>query len=615
MNAVEQRIAVIGTGPRGLSVLDRLLVRLRAAPRPVRIELFDPAAGDGGRIWRAGQPPWLTMNTSAGQTSIFSPDPAGDGADRPSLLRWLNERPGGARHRFDDHVPRGVYGEYLRDALNGMAASAREPVSVAVHAVEVTGLVRRDGGWELATSGGARHRADAVVLATGHPRRRPTAEQAAFARFAQDRPGLAYLRADSPADLDLSGVPGGETVLIRGLGLSFYDTVLGLTQGRGGDFKADATGALRYLRSGDEPRIVAGSRAGVPFLARAQNQKGLRGRHRPAYLTPDAVAALRRDALTRTGSGQLDFAAEVEPLIDAEIQFAYRRALARLRDGEAAADAYDRTARTGAEPEAAAAAHGLAGDRLDWKRMGRPFDGRSFADPARFHDALRDLLRADLAAARLGNVDGPVKAAVDVLRDLRAVIRRAVDHGGLTPRSHAADLAAFTSLHGAVAAGPPRVRVEQLLALIDAGVVRVLGPGARFGTASDRFTGESPAVRGSAAAAPVLIDALVPAPFFGEDDSPLIRGLVRDGHLTGHAVTDPATGETHRTGGVHVTAEHHRAVRADGTADPTLYCLGVPTEGVTWFTFVGMGRPGGDDLFFRTGDRIAAALLGEEGPA
>ncbi|WP_278255872.1 hypothetical protein [Nocardioides convexus] len=54
---------------------------------------------------------------------------------------------------------------------------------------------------------------------------------------------------------------------MRGLGLTFYDSLALLTEGRGGRYVDDGT-ALRYLPSGNEPLIVAGSRSGVPLRAR-----------------------------------------------------------------------------------------------------------------------------------------------------------------------------------------------------------------------------------------------------------------------------------------------------------------------------------------------------------
>ena len=61
------RVAVIGAGPRGISVLDRLLARyleLPAEDRPeLDIRMVDPFTPGSGHVWRTGQPRLFLMNT------------------------------------------------------------------------------------------------------------------------------------------------------------------------------------------------------------------------------------------------------------------------------------------------------------------------------------------------------------------------------------------------------------------------------------------------------------------------------------------------------------------------------------------------------------------------
>src|SRR5438093_13084570 len=95
----------------------------------------------------------------------------------------------------------------------------------------------------------------------------------------------------------------------------------------------------------------------------------------------------------------------------------------------------------------------------------------------RFRWAVHCYLREDAAQAALGNVDGPLKAALDVLRDLRNELRLIVDHGGLAGSSRRDHLDTwYTPLNAFLSIGPPRRRIEELAALVEAGVVEVLGP-------------------------------------------------------------------------------------------------------------------------------------------
>src|SRR5690606_2805380 len=62
-----------------------------------------------------------------------------------------------------------------------------------------------------------------------------------------------------------------DSVIMRGLGMSFFDTLSLLTLGRGGLFERDsaAPGGLRYVASGAEPGVYATSRRGVPFRSKS----------------------------------------------------------------------------------------------------------------------------------------------------------------------------------------------------------------------------------------------------------------------------------------------------------------------------------------------------------
>jgi uncharacterized NAD(P)/FAD-binding protein YdhS len=87
-------VAIVGMGPRGLSVFERLLVRLCAQPPsiPVVIWAIEPVEHGPGRVWRTDQPGWLTMNATAGEVTVLSPDnhvldPSAPVA-APSFAQW-----------------------------------------------------------------------------------------------------------------------------------------------------------------------------------------------------------------------------------------------------------------------------------------------------------------------------------------------------------------------------------------------------------------------------------------------------------------------------------------------------------------------------------------------
>ncbi|MFJ1971439.1 FAD/NAD(P)-binding protein [Streptomyces sp. NPDC087903] len=614
------RIAVVGTGPRGTSVLERLAARLAEEPasRPVEVCAIDATEVGPGRIWRTGQPHWSMMNTVSGEVTIFSgpPDtgPARAGAG-PSLYEWWRVVDPD-RAAPDACAPRALYGQYLAYALDRIEQTL-PPETLRLRRLPgqyVETLTRESDGRYLLTFGdGRRLCADRVVLTTGHPLPGLRPDQQALADFAEERPHLRYVRGDSAIDMPLADVEPGSTVGVIGLGLSFYDVVAALTTGRGGRFVPDG-GGLRYEPSGREPLVVAGSRSGVPLLARGRNQKGPQHTYRPRLFTRERIRALRRH-------GQLDFRADVLPWLLAEVELV-RCATALHRDyGPDIAERFRHEAQEAVragdpDPQGtvfrAAARCGLRGLReLDLEEWAWPFRGRRFPSRAAYQDELAALLRRDLELADEGNAEGPVKACLDTIRDVRGVLRTAVDFAGLAPDSHREDfLRDFVPMVSRLTTGPPMVRLRQLLALLDAGLLRIAGPGARYGADPDsgRFCVESPQVAGSRTALDVLIDARIPEPDLRRAQGDLTARLRDQGLLTPYVNRGP-DGVEFATGGVTVTGSPFHPVRADGRPEHGMYVLGIPSEFTRWFTQVGSGRPGVWGEFTADADAIAGDAL------
>src|SRR5690625_6596576 len=79
-----------------------------------------------------------------------------------------------------------------------------------------------------------------------------------------------------PDELEYTGLPAGETVLVRGLGANFFDVIGQLAAEWGGTLEpvaGDPHGRLRYLPSGREPHLVVGSRRGVPYRSKPEGDR------------------------------------------------------------------------------------------------------------------------------------------------------------------------------------------------------------------------------------------------------------------------------------------------------------------------------------------------------
>uniref|UniRef100_UPI00403FF251 FAD/NAD(P)-binding protein n=1 Tax=Streptomyces sp. SS7 TaxID=3108485 RepID=UPI00403FF251 len=601
---VSVALALVGAGPRGTSVLERLCASAPdLLPPGVRltVHIVDPDPPGPGRVWRTTQSPELLMNTVASQVTLFTDDSvdcAGPIRPGPSLHEWA-----GGTLDPDAYPTRAHYGRYLEWVFARTVREAPPSVRVETHAARAVRLDDAADGRQVLTldDGRVLFGLCAVVLAQGHlPLVSDGAEQrhAAYA----ERHGLRHVAPANPADVDLSAVAPGEPVLLRGLGLNFFDHVALLTTGRGGRFvraeRGPGAGGLRYVPSGREPRIHAGSRRGVPYQARGDNAKGPYGRHLPVVLTPEVIAGLRK----RADSGEApDFLADVWPLVAKEVETVYYTALTGRAEF---ADRFLAVPHRDPGEALVLDAFGVAeADRWSWDRISRPYAERRFAHPGQWREWLLAHLRRDAREAARGNVAGPLKAALDVLRDLRNELRLVVDHGGLAGASRRDHLDRwYTPLNAFLSIGPPRRRVEELTALIEAGVVEVLGPRLEVREEGGAWVARSPEVPGSAVRVTTLVEARLPEPELRRTADVLLARLLKTGGCRPHTV------DGHVTGGLDVTPRPYHLIDRQGRSHARRFAFGVPTEGVHWVTAAG-ARPGVDSVTLSDADAVARAAL------
>ena len=601
-------ITLIGMGPRGLSLLERIAAHARLHPVCLQLNLVDP--GDcGPGVHTVRQPQHLLINTLASQVSFFPGAGTVEAAPSfatPSLTEWaraegyrrfgeqfVQVEPGaeqGAPIADNDYLPRQLLGRYLAWAY-GEILAALPP------AVEVTHLRHRaidmfqqpDGSFVVELDSGYAVSTDFAFLTTGHSRNNLTDEESWYRKFAQDHARynsrLCFIRHVYPLD-KLVRIGSDATVAIQGLGLTAHDVVAELTVGRGGRFVPAGSG-LRYVASGHEPCLLMFSRNCLPACARGVNQKGVSGRHQARFLTQAALRGLREAALRARGSAQLDFERELLPLMLQEMAYAWRCA----HDGVAP----DPQAYRVGDTERAAI------DSLLF-----PLRGRSFVSAAEFSTFFTCLLADDLGEARRGNQGSPIKAAADVLRDARAVLQDMIEHGGLTAASHRKFLSVYNPAINRVTFGPPRQRNEQLLALIEAGVLTMgVGPNAAIRIDEDRsqFTLHT---RFAKAASIAHVDVLVVARLDvyspETDDSELMRNLLKRGTIR------PYYNGTFHPGGIDIDGGNHPLGRS-GRPAPNLWALGYITEGPQYYTHA-LPRPGLASRQVQDADRCVRALFG-----
>ncbi|WP_410628018.1 FAD/NAD(P)-binding protein [Amycolatopsis sp. cmx-8-4] len=495
-------IAIVGAGPSGVSVLERLGANAGEllGDRALEVHLIDPYPPGPGRHWRRDQSRLLMLNTMAAHVTMFTDETvACDGPIRtgPSLHDWARGQPpsavdADARGELERLTPasfptRRLQSHYLswvhERAVTGLPPGAR----VYHHRERVVDLLDEDGRERVVLASGRNIDADVVVLAVGHQDVELSPEQRRTAEYAEEH-GLFFLPPGYTADEDLSAIRPGEPVVVRGLGLAFVDLMVLLTEGRGGRYTEDVTGRLRYLPSGREPVLYAGSRRGVPFPPKPTH--ALSDPPPPRFF--DAAGILRDNA------GELDFFRDVWPHAAKEIGWGYYHELFLAHpdrvhgDLETFARAYAATETGSAEERRLVRATVPdPADAFDLAHLDRPLADERFPHRAALERRItthveRTLQRA--AAARHSADAGAVAGALTVFGQLPVLVRS----GRLAVRSWASDVDGWwAGLFTHLASGPPPRRLRELLALAEAGVVRFIGPDMAVHTVDGRFAASS----------------------------------------------------------------------------------------------------------------------------
>src|SRR6478672_11719358 len=89
-------IAIVGAGPRGAGLLERIVASVpELRPRAgLDVHLIDPYPAGAGRIWRHEQSPLLAMNSMAADVTMFTDDSVScDGpiVSGPSMWDWAQD--------------------------------------------------------------------------------------------------------------------------------------------------------------------------------------------------------------------------------------------------------------------------------------------------------------------------------------------------------------------------------------------------------------------------------------------------------------------------------------------------------------------------------------------
>jgi uncharacterized NAD(P)/FAD-binding protein YdhS len=575
--------AIVGLGSWGLCVLERTVSRARRIGTSVRVHVVEPGQLGGG-VYSVAQPDYLILNNPCGQLSLYaSPDQDEDPQYALGLYEWA-VREGYRRVGFEykigpdgetilptDYLPRRLMGEYLAWFYEALIADAPSNLEIVRHYAAATDITPEIGGRETVwLSDGSKLTVDHVVLTSGHT-------------LNEERGGTSgdvhYLRP-YPVEYFDEAIAPNEPVAIAGMGLVGYDLVTALTVGRGGEYKDDGD-RKRYVPSGREPDIYLYSRSGVPYCAKSAHGVDPTGDYQPIVCTPAAF----REMTNPLGSPlrrRVDFRNDLLPLLYAEMQVRYYVHSAFRRSGASTAA----LVRDQLQAGWISGNFARAVDRLEptygpFDPAGVVFadDGARFESSAAYQSHVQQMVESDLNEALM--VGGsPVKAAQEVTRILRDQMRAVIEYGGLSMQSFIDFQSNIRGRINRLEAGPPPLRSQQLLGLLDAGVVKApFGPYPDVSTTEDRKIRIRSTMLNTSSEVKVnhVVRGHLDLPSLARSSSVLLSRLYIKGRLTQFSYAGSTVGS------VSISEDFH-PYDAEGRPQANLSLLGVLTEGVRYFT-------------------------------
>ncbi len=523
------KTAVIGGGPKGLYALDHLITELSLSgiTEPVELYWFNAADDFGsGPNYRRDQPEYLLINYCIANIDAWYPY-VNRSAGQLNLADWIRKNKASERPvRPEDFASRALVGRYLQEVMSQIMQSRPSNLQIKLINANVSGLNYQDGFTIKTNDPANTFYADNVLLATGHCYTNSKLLSNSFVLTpSKTNDQGCYINNAYPLT-GLKKVEDQSKVGVLGLGLTFIDVVLTLTEGRGGHFDEQN----RYQSGGREPLIYACSRNNLPILARGPvyTNQG----YQLFYFT----GAWRQHMSALRKTRKIDFKEEILPLVEQEIQFAYYSTLLETRDPKAI-QKYLR-------------------DKPVQKQFG--LQKLLFELPAPEDAAgvsLSESIEYNIREAEKGELKSPLMAAAAVWRELTPIIREFYKEGGLIGASqqflHEELMGAFCR----TSFGPPVDNMKKILSLINAGIICIPQPPAHEQVEVD-----------------YIVDARVGKPALAKGNASLYQQLLDDGLIT------PFDNDGYQPGCPDMDATGQ--VRNESKSQIPLFCYGTNTEGV-----------------------------------
>jgi hypothetical protein len=539
--SADYSIAIVGLGPKGLyslAALQETLASSNTLPK-VSLHLFNVhpclAAGPNYDIY---QPEYLLINYSIEKISAWKSSELYE-TEKLTFIDWIGKySTSNKQPQKGDFASRALVGMYLRDALRIVLKSIPDEVDVQIYQAEVVACNPTENGkYRLELKGGISNEQvnyDKLMITTGH-----SFEPASMVD--QENSGR-LIKSVYPVEEKFKAIQSNHAVAIAGLGLTFVDTILALTEGRGGIFKTEKD-QFYYEPSGLEPSaIYAFSRSGLPMVPR-------NGYEAEQYSISSEVRNLLN--ILKRKHGVIDFRSGLLPVIKLEMENAWYQAI--ISSKKVCKNWFT---------------------LFNFSRLINPFKDSKFTSNEEYQTAFSDLLSYYLDEMKKEPASSPLQQASAVWRHLLDRITEMYNFGGFSAASLEDFQKNFQGRFNQLSYGPPVLSMRKVFCLIQSGYLKLIRADKSdiSAQADGSFSISTP--EGTFMTVDFLIQASVAKNNFPSANSPIFMSFYKSG------IAHPY-GKDSRIFNWPALNEDGNLISQDGKVIKDITLYGTPTEGMT----------------------------------
>ncbi|MEX0661895.1 MAG: FAD/NAD(P)-binding protein [Balneolaceae bacterium] len=579
-NSAVHKVAIIGGGPKGLYAFERLTAQFKASPPSERVEIhiYNRSTFFGaGEIYRTDQPTHLITNTPIGEINMWTEgDPPPVISNPLPLTKWLYLKETTKLHE-DEYIDRATVGRYLTNGFELIASNLPKNVYGKYIIGEVADL-NKDGETYALTvkinNGDLNHSAERyhhILLATGHPINRSTKQDDSVKAFAEKHEETGFIPFIYPTEYTFLPIIPDSSIGIKGMGLTFVDAVLSLTEGKGGTFKRNYNEKLVYQPSGNEPKVIYPfSRSGLPMIPR-----------KPSFWNTSPLKYFTRQAIENHHLDEkIDFKTQLLPLIKQDMTFSFYEIKMKrfgFKDDLVTCQSFEEV------EEFIKEFHEFHPDvkRFEPDLFLSPLRDKIFLEAKSFNQYIYDYLTFFIKEARKGELISPWAAATAIWRKAVPLFCEFYSFGGFTPSSQREFDSTYRGLLNRVTFGPAVESTEKLVALMEDGILH-------FDIAEnpDLILDEKPGMfvlnsklYNTRRSVHTLVDARISKVSLPDDRSTLYENLLNRGEIV--LFQNGSDQGSYQPGSIAITPEGF-VVDKSGNINTNIVVIGTPTEGITY---------------------------------